>query len=308
MLNIKNLQTIPSTGTKYAKVIKGCFEAPTGWLMIGVDFDSLEDKISALTTKDPNKLKVYVGGFDGHCLRAKSYFGDQMLDIDNTLEGINSIADKYPDLRQESKAPTFLLTYGGTNYGLHLNCGLPIQQAIEIETKYHELYEVADQWVADRLTEASKIGYVTCAFGLRLRTPMLKQSLLGTDYTPKEVAAESRTAGNALGQSYGLLNNRAAIEFQQRTLNGPHALDIKPIAHIHDAQYFIIKETPECVKWVNDNLIECVSWQELPELQHDIVKLSGTMSIFYPTWAKEHKVPNHASLSKIKTIMESLNG
>ena len=29
--------------------------------MVGADFDSLEDKISALTTKDPNKLKVYSG-------------------------------------------------------------------------------------------------------------------------------------------------------------------------------------------------------------------------------------------------------
>ena len=55
-----NLQTIPS-GSKYAKKIKKCFEAPPGWIFCGLDFASLEDRISALTTKDPQKLKVYMG-------------------------------------------------------------------------------------------------------------------------------------------------------------------------------------------------------------------------------------------------------
>jgi DNA polymerase-1 len=63
------------------KLIKSCFEAPPGWIFGGLDFASLEDKISALTTKDPNKLKVYTDGYDGHSLRAFAYFRDQMMDI-----------------------------------------------------------------------------------------------------------------------------------------------------------------------------------------------------------------------------------
>ena len=43
-----------------------------------MDFASLEDRISALTTKDPNKLKVYTDGYDGHSLRAFAYFGSDM--------------------------------------------------------------------------------------------------------------------------------------------------------------------------------------------------------------------------------------
>jgi hypothetical protein len=50
-------------------------------LLVGLDFASLEDKISALTTKDPNKLKVYTDGYDGHSLRAFAYFGILMPDI-----------------------------------------------------------------------------------------------------------------------------------------------------------------------------------------------------------------------------------
>lgn len=85
--NNPNLQNIPSSGDtpakqRLAKLIKECFEAPPGWLFVGLDFESLEDKISAVTTRDPEKIKVYTDGYDGHCLRALAYFGDQMTDIE----------------------------------------------------------------------------------------------------------------------------------------------------------------------------------------------------------------------------------
>lgn len=55
-----NLQNLPA-GSTFGKLIKKCFKAPEGWLFGGADFSSLEDYISALTTKDPNKLRVYAG-------------------------------------------------------------------------------------------------------------------------------------------------------------------------------------------------------------------------------------------------------
>ena len=84
-----NLQQIPATGSKYAKVIKSCFQAPEGWLLCGLDFAALEDHISALLTKDHNKLKVYLDHYDGHCLRSYSYFSDKMPDITEQLEEIH---------------------------------------------------------------------------------------------------------------------------------------------------------------------------------------------------------------------------
>lgn len=55
-----NMQNLPA-GSEYGEDIKACFKGPDGWLFCGADFNSLEDMISALTTKDPNKLKVYAG-------------------------------------------------------------------------------------------------------------------------------------------------------------------------------------------------------------------------------------------------------
>lgn len=69
---------------------------------MGLDFASLEDRISALTTKDPNKLKVYTDGFDGHCLRAAAYFGDQMPEITNKLSK-KDIGGKFYKVTVEGK-------------------------------------------------------------------------------------------------------------------------------------------------------------------------------------------------------------
>ena len=215
---------------------------------------------------------------------------------------INSIADKYPDLRQASKTITFLLTYGGTSYGLVNQCGISLEEAKFVETQYHKLYKVSDNWVRDKVKKGSKDGWIHGAFGLKLRTPIIQQTLLNKKSTPYESSSEARTAGNMLGQSYGLLNNRAGIEFQQRVLASKYAYDIKPIAQIHDSMYFIVRNSVGAVKWFNDNLIECMEWQDLPELKHDKVKLGGTCEIYYPDWANPIKLPNGASKTEIDYI------
>lgn len=290
-----NLQNLPAN-SKYAKLIKSCIQAAFGWLFCGLDFASLEDRISALTTKDPNKIKVYTDGYDGHSLRAYAYFTDRMPDIDpNSVESINSIQTKYKPERQDSKAPTFALTYQGTFKTLMTNCGFTESLAKQIETRYHELYQVSDAWVQAKLAEASKTGYVTVAFGLKVRTPLLKQVIRGTSKTPYEAEAEGRTAGNALGQSWCLLNSRASAEFMAKVRASKHRLDIRPCAHIHDAQYLLVREDMATLLFTNEHLVKAVEWQDHPEIAHDDVKLGGELSIFYPDWAHEIGIPNGAS-------------
>ncbi len=307
-----NLQNLPAGGDKgsnkarYAKLVKSCFKAPTGWLFCGLDFASLEDRISALTTKDPQKLAVYIQGFDGHSMRAHAYFGDQMINIiAGDVISINSIAKLYPELRQESKAPTFALTYQGTFITLMNNCGFPEIKAKDVETKYHELYKVSDAWVEDKLQNASKDGYITAAFGLRVRTPLLHQVIRGTKKTPFAAEAEGRTAGNALGQSWCLLNSRAGSEFMGKVRKSEYCLDIRPCAQIHDAQYFLIRDDIQIIKYANDNLVQAVEWQADPEIYHPDVKLGGELSIFYPDWSQEIGVKNHLSCDEIQETIRT---
>lgn len=296
-----NLQNIPA-GSRFAKAIKKCFKAGNFRIMGGADFASLEDRISALTTKDPNKLKVYIDGYDGHCLRAYSYFKDKMPDIVDTVASINSIESLYPKLRQDSKAPTFLLTYGGTYMGLMMNVGLPEADAKAIEANYHELYVVSDEWVRDKIEQASRDGYVTVAFGLRVRTPMLAKTILhATSSIPYEAQAEARTAGNALGQSYGLLNNRAAIEFYEKLIVSPYRTQIRMTALIHDAIYLDMNASLGAIEWANKTIVEAMHWTGLPEIQHPIVKLGGDLDLFFD-WSNKLTLPNNASIQEINAL------
>lgn len=309
-----NLQNLPAGAEgektakgRYGKWIKSCFKAPPGWLFMGLDFASLEDRISALTTKDPEKLKVYTDGYDGHCLRAYAYFGDQMPDIDPTsVDSINSIAKKYKELRGESKAPTFALTYQGTWKTLMTNCGFDEQKAKNTEKRYKDLYVWSIQWIDKKLEEASRVGYVTTAFGLRVRTPLLHQVIRSNSRTPHEAEAEGRTAGNAMGQGWCLLNSRAWNEFMGDHVR-PHPkmrLNIRPCAQIHDAGYAMVRDDMETVLFMNKHLVNAVNWQDHDDIRHPDVGLGGELSLFYPTWENEMVIPNGATAAQIEELLQ----
>lgn len=308
--NNPNLQNLPS-GSTFGKLIKDCFVAPKGWVFGGADSASLEDRISALTTKDPNKLNVYIRGFDGHCLRTVNYWPHLFPDVDpDNVEQVNGIQDTEFGNKQrgKSKGPTFSLTYLGTWMTLVRNNGFPPEEAKAIEANYHKLYVVSDQWVKTKLNQAAKDGYITAAFGLRVRTPLLKRSIMGSRVTPKEASAEERTAGNALGQSWCLLNSRAANEFMDRVRKSKYRLDIRVCNLIHDAVYIYWRDCWDVTHWVNQNLGECMAWQDHPDIWHDEVKLFGELDIFYPSWKYAITLKNNISKEElVQTVLNERN-
>jgi DNA polymerase I len=179
------------------------------------------------------------------------------------------------------------------------NLGWPEEKAKKVEANYNTLYQVSIQWVKDKIQGACEKGYAEVAFGLRIRTPLLGQSVLGGGAI-REAEAEARTLGNAIsGQSYGLLNNRAINAFMAKVWDSPFKYDILPVALIHDAIYLMVKDDVEVVAYVNEHLIKEMEWQELPEIQHDQVKLSAEIDLFWPSWANPITIPNGLSKQQI---------
>lgn len=217
---------------------------------------------------------------------------------------INSIKSKYPDLRQASKPITFALTYAGTWITLVKNLGLTESEAKTIEAKYHELYKQSDAYTRSHIEEAQKTGYVICAFGLKVRTPLLRTALVDGRNALKEAKAEARTAGNALGQSWCLLNCRSCNDVMEQVWNSPYRLDILPCCQIHDALYFYIKDSIEVLAWFNKVLVKAMEWQEDPAIAHDLIKLGGDLEVFYPDWAHGMEIPNNASTEEIVNILK----
>ena len=223
------------------------------------------------------------------------------------LNVINSISDVYPGLRSSSKQPTFLLTYGGTHHGIS-DLGFSKEESKKIEDNYHDLYTVSDQWVASHVKAAYSTGYVECAFGLRVRTPTLLSTLPDSAYTPYQAKKEERTAGNALGQSWGLLNNRAAIELRQRIIDAGYRTKIIPIMLIHDAIYLICVNDLDIIRWLAKNISECMAWNDDPLIYHPEVGMEGELELFVPNWTSAIAAPEDVTNSQIrKGIVNALH-
>ena len=168
------------------------------------------------------------------------------------------------------------------------NCGFTEESAKQVEKAYHELYAVSDAWVLSHINQAKIDGYVTGAFGLRVRTPMLLGS--GSKLTNLQ-AAESRTAGNALGQGWGLLNNRAMNAVLKRVDEAGLTDSIYPIAAIHDSCYYMIKNNAEIITWFNKVVTEEARWQNHPDIAHPLVGLEGQLDLYFPSWATPLTLP-----------------
>lgn len=204
-----------------------------------------------------------------------------------------------------SKAPSFAMQFLGTYLTLMKNLGWSESQAKGVEANYKKLYQKSIDWVNAKIEEAHTKGYSEGAFGLRIRTPVLAQTIYGASKLPKEAAAEARTLGNAIsGQSYGQLNNRAAVEFMQKVWDSKYRYDIVPVALIHDAIYILVKDDVEAVEWANRELIKSMQWQELPEIQHDTVKLGAALDVFWPSWKNAITLPNNADKATLIDVCE----
>lgn len=298
-----NLQNLPS-GSKYGKIIKNCFVAPDGWLFAGADFSALEDRIGAILSKDKNKTLEFSKGFDGHSLRALAFFPEELPDglqidskEDNTL-----IKKEYGDIRGKSKGPSFAMQYGCGPGKIQQLLKCTKGKADQVYSAFHNLYSGLAEFGQKNKIQGMTNGYVTGAFGLRLRTPKLKAHRAGTKEST-EVGSEARSASNMVTQSWGMLMNRALIDFNTRLEKSEFKNKIRLINTIHDAGYLLVKAEPEVIQWANDNLVDCMKWQE-GVIASTEVKMEAEVD-FGLDWAHQETLHNRATIEEIKEFLKT---
>jgi len=216
---------------------------------------------------------------------------------------INSIEKKYPELRRKSKGPTFALQYMGTAHTLHKRTGFPKDQAKQIYDAFHELYKVSGDFNNQNKLFMEKHGYVECAFGLKLRTPIISQCILGNSSTPYEADKEARSANNAITQSWGMLLNRAMNATNSRIEQCGLGMDILPCNMIHDAGYFIVREELECIKFLNDVLIEEMEWNDDKAIRSTDVPMKASLEIG-KSWDTLVPLTNNATMEEIQSVIK----
>ncbi len=237
-----------------------------------------------------------------HSLRAYAFFKDEIdealgesLDVTDP-KSINRIKDELPEIRAKSKSPSFAMAYGSGAGKVKdlLKCSKAEAEAVF--DGYHKLYRDTAIY-AERNTEKAKAqGYINGAFGLKLRTPGIRSR------DQQKVGSEGRSLNNMTIQSYGLLMNRAGINFQKRIEEDHVVNNVMLVNQIHDALYGLVRNTPNMVKWLNDNLIDCMIEEFLPEQQ---IPLEAELDIG-PSWDKQHTLKNNLTVEEIKSEMEKV--
>lgn len=147
------------------KETRYCFKSKYGWVVIVCDYSGQETVIVADLSGDEAMTKSVVEGADLHCLLARVLFPEleDMSDED--------IVKDHKDKRNASKAPRFAMSYGGNAFTIHMNEGIPLKRAQEIEDGFKNLHAGLYAW-GDRVFNAAiKVGYIESVDGWKLRLP-----------------------------------------------------------------------------------------------------------------------------------------
>jgi len=147
------------------KATRDCFEVQPGKKMVVCDWSDQETVIAADFSGDEAMTKSVVEGADLHSLLARILF-PELADLTD-----EEIARDYADKRQASKAPRFAMAYGGNAYTLHMNEGIPMKRAVEIEVGFKDLHEGLYDWGNMIFIEATSCGYIESVDGWRLKLP-----------------------------------------------------------------------------------------------------------------------------------------
>jgi hypothetical protein len=291
--NSPNLLNMPSTRSIYAKPLKRCFIAPDGMVIYAIDLKGLEDRVIANLSGDTNKCNIFLEGLDGHSLNACGYFKDRVAEIlgpnhDNVeyvkrFFELHESGDKTLEvIRQDSKAPTFKLAYGG--YPDADRGGVITKEIFE---NYHQvLYPGITEYREGYVLPTTKRqGYIHLGLGCRMYS--------------SDPDSHIRTLNNATVQFWSILTQIVINEFNHRIREADLTEQVQVISSIYDSIYVQCDRDPTIIKWVNDNLVELLTVQYLKD-QIIPNEAQGEIGL---NWADVYKVSNNATINEIEELL-----
>ncbi|MBR6598362.1 MAG: hypothetical protein IKK76_03100 [Alphaproteobacteria bacterium] len=212
-----NLQNIP-VKTALGEQIRKCFIAPTGRVLISVDYSQIQLRLLA----DMANVKTFKDTFNNNS------------DIHaQTARRIFNIPDDQPvpkEMRRAAKTVNFSIIYGVSAFGLSSQLGVSRAAAKEIIDSYMAGLPEIQEYIESTKRFAMENACVYTPWGRRIELPMVNN--------PRMRAYAMRAAINAPIQGFEAdLMRRAVIEINEKIIR-PNTDTIRMIMQVHDEVVF----------------------------------------------------------------------
>jgi len=178
-----NLQNIPIR-TETGRVIRACFIAEPGNVLISVDYSQVELRVLAHIAGEDVLKDIFNRGEDVHTETASAVFDlpPEQLDV---------------GMRSKAKMVNYGIVYGLSAYGLSDRLQIPQEEAQEFIDRYLERFPAVAQFMKDAVTQAEQHGYVSTLFGRRRQVPEIRARNWQTRKLGERLAVNSVIQGTA---------------------------------------------------------------------------------------------------------------
>ena len=252
-----NLQNIPAK-TEIGTEIRRCFVAPSGRVLISVDYSQIQLRLLADVANIQTFKETFNAGTDIH---------------EQTARKIFNIAPNVPvtkSQRRAAKTVNFSIIYGISSFGLAAQLGVPREEAKQIIDAYMAGLPEIRRYIEKIKQFATDNACVYTPWGRKIELPEIKNSRL------KQYAL--RAAINAPIQGFEADLMRLAMVKIANDIVRPNADKIKMILQVHDEIIF------ECDASAADTFAA-----QIKSKMENITKLSVPLvaeSVIGDTWDK----------------------
>jgi DNA polymerase-1 len=178
-----NLQNIPIR-TETGRVIRECFIAEPGNVLISVDYEQVELRVLAHIANEQVLRDIFLRGEDVHTETASKVFELPPERLDHGM-------------RSKAKMVNYGIVYGLSAYGLADRLQIPQEEAQEFIDRYLERFPAVAQFMKDAVEQAEQHGYVSTLFGRRRQIPEIRARNWQTRKLGERLAVNSVIQGTA---------------------------------------------------------------------------------------------------------------
>jgi len=207
-----NLQNLPSEKQYEGKVLRECFIAEPGHLLVSADYSQIELRVAAMLSGDKKMIEIYEAGDDFH-MRTAQMVSIMAWGVDpaELLDENGDQTKKGAELRRASKMINFGLLYGMSDDALAASIGIEVMEANKLRRAILGNFSALDKWIKDQLRQAHKTGYTwTYWNGQKCRRRPLFD--LADPDGQKRSTAERASWNTAVQGTAGEYNNMSMVE------------------------------------------------------------------------------------------------